>query len=125
MEYFMFGYGMLLAFLMSIVIGGLFMWIAAKIAGLRRATFARAIMAAVGVSLVKFLAAGVFGILPLVGPVFGYVVGLFLGILVIKAAFECSTRQALLVWLFEILASITVTLLFSVLVGIFTSLWFL
>jgi hypothetical protein len=117
------GIGMAVAFVLAIIIGGFFMWIAAKIARVEKSTFGRAMIAAIGASVVSFLVTIVFHFIPLIGNALGFIIGLFLTIFVIKGAFETSMGKAILVWIFNIVATVVAVLVASVIaagmVGLF------
>lgn len=98
------GAAAIFAFFFAIILGGLFMWIAAKISGVRRATFGRAILAAIGTSFVSFFFSFVGHFVPFLGNLIGFIIGLVLTILVIKGAFDTTTGKAVLVWIFNIVA---------------------
>jgi len=115
-----FGVAAIFAFFFAIILGGFFMWIAAKISGVRRATFGRAILAAIGTSLVSFFFSFVFHFVPLIGDLIGFIIGLVLTILVIKGAFDTTTGKAVLVWIFNIVAIVIAILLASI-VGVGTA----
>jgi len=100
-----FGIGIIFAFILMVVIGGLFMWIAAKIARVERSSFPRAMAAAVATAFVEVFVAFLFNLLPVFGGFFGFIVGLLAAILVIKAVFGTSFGKALLVWIFNIAAA--------------------
>jgi hypothetical protein len=102
---FIFGYGMIFIVVLAVLFGGLMMWIAAKIAGVRKATFGRAVVAAIGCAAVSFLLGAGFHFIPIFGDLVGFFIGLVLSILVIKGAFDTTTGKALLVWIFEIIAA--------------------
>jgi hypothetical protein len=107
------GIGALFAFLFAVIIGGFFMWIAAKIARVERSSFGRAMLAAIGTSLVLFIMTLITSFIPILGNAVGFIVGLLLQIFVIKGAFDTSTGKAVLVWVFNIVASIVAVLLAS------------
>ncbi len=100
-----FGIGMIVLFVLMVLIGGFFMWIAAKIARVEKSSFGRAIMAALASSFVSIVAAIIFNLLPVIGNLFGFLIGIVLSILVIKAIFSTSIGKALLVWIFDIIAT--------------------
>ncbi|UCF06478.1 MAG: hypothetical protein JSV33_05475 [bacterium] len=112
-----FGVGIIFVFIFAVVIGAFFMWIAAKIARVERSSFGRAIVAAIGSSFVSLLVAFLFHWIPLLGNLIGFIVGLFLSILVIKAAFDTSFGKALLVWTFDIIAKIVSVIIGTILVA--------
>ncbi|HUV36801.1 MAG TPA: hypothetical protein VMX58_07675 [Patescibacteria group bacterium] len=99
-----FGAWVLFLLLFTIFIGGFFMWIAAKIAHVKKSSFGRAILAAVVSSIVSVIVSFVFGILPLIGNGIGFLVGLLVSILIIMWAFDTTFMKAILVWVFNIVA---------------------
>jgi hypothetical protein len=107
------GIGALFAFIFAVILGGFFMWIAAKIARVERSSFGRAILAAVGTSLVLFIITFLMSFIPVLGNAVGFIVGLILQIFVIRGAFDTSAGKAVLVWVFNIVASIVAVLLAS------------
>lgn len=107
------GVGTVFAFIFAVIIGGFFMWIAAKIARVKRSSFGRAMLAAVGTSLVLFIITFIMNFIPILGNAAGFIIGLILQIFVIKGAFDTSTGKAVLVWVFNIFASIIAVLLAS------------
>lgn len=101
-----FGVGIIFVFVFMVIISGLFMWFAAKIARVEKATFGRAMFAAIASSFVEVLIAFVFNAVPVLGNLIGFIIGLIVAILVIKAVFHTSFGKALLVWIFNILAAL-------------------
>lgn len=112
-----FGLGMLFAFILMVIIGGFFMWLAAKIAQVEKSTFGRAIAAAIGSSAVTLVIAFVFDFFPIIGNLLGFIIGLFLSIFVIKAAFDTSFGKAVLVWIFDVIAKVVAVMIATVLVA--------
>jgi hypothetical protein len=100
-----FGIGIIFLFILMVLLGGLFMWIAAKIVRVENSSFGRALVAAIGSSFISVLAAFLFNLLPVIGNLFGFIIGLLLSILVIKAVFGTSFGKALLVWIFDLIAT--------------------
>ena len=100
-----FGIGIIFAFILMVIIGGLLMWVAAKIARVEKSSFGRAMAAAVATSFVTVLASFLFKLVPVLGDLFGFVAGLVLAILVIKAVFGTSFGKAIVVWIFHLVAT--------------------
>ncbi len=100
-----FGIGIIFAFILMVIVGGLFMWIAAKIARVEKSSFGRAMAAAVAASFVEIFVAFLFNLVPVFGNLFGFILGLVITILVIKAVFDTSFGKALLVWIFNLIAA--------------------
>jgi hypothetical protein len=103
---FFIGFGVWVLFLLvfGILIGGFFMWIAAKIVRVEKSSFGRALLASIGSSVMAVVLSFVFGIVPLIGNGLGFLVGLLFSIFIIKGAFDTSFGKALLVWIFNIVA---------------------
>ncbi|MGD1048028.1 MAG: hypothetical protein ABR899_04665 [Candidatus Krumholzibacteriaceae bacterium] len=99
-----FGIGIIFAFILMVLVGGFFMWIAAKIAKVEKSSFARAMAAAVAASFVEMLVAFLLGLVPVLGNLFGFILGLVVTIFVIKTVFGTSFKKGLLVWIFNLLA---------------------
>jgi len=100
-----FGIGIIFAFILMVIIGGLLMWIAAKITRVENSRFGRAMAAAVATSFVTILASFLFKLVPVLGDFFGFIAGLILTILVIKVAFGTSFGKAFVVWIFYLVAA--------------------
>jgi len=99
--------GVLLGLLVLwVLLSAFFIWIGAKMAFIPKASFGRAIMAAIACGMASFLLSGI--LLPLlpVGPIMGQVIGIMLSLFIIKAIFETSFGKALLAWIFHIFAVI-------------------
>ena len=106
-----FGIGIIFLFILMVLLGGLFMWIAAKIVRVADATFVRALVASIGAAFMSVLVAFLFNLVPVIGNLFGFILGLVLSIFVIKAAFRTSFGQALLVWIFNLIATFIAVIL--------------
>ena len=100
-----FGIGIIFAFILMVIIGGLLMWIAAKITRVENSSFGRAMAAAVATSFVTILASFLFKLVPVLGDFFGFIAGLVLTILVIKAVLRTSFGKAFVVWIFYLVAA--------------------
>ncbi len=100
-----FGIGIIFLFILAVLLGGLFMWLAAKIVRVENSSFGRAMVAAIGSSFISVLISFLFNMLPVFGNLFGFIIGLILSIVVIKAAFGTTFGKALLVWIFNLIAT--------------------
>ena len=112
-----FGIGIIFAFILMVIVGGFLMWVAAKIARIEESSFLRAIAAAVATSFVTVLASFLFKLVPVLGDFFGFIAGLVLAILVIKAIFRTSFGKALVVWIFHLVAAGVAVLLASMIMA--------
>ncbi|MCK5098926.1 MAG: hypothetical protein KAR45_12540, partial [Desulfobacteraceae bacterium] len=86
--------------IIATIIAAFFMWVGAKVAGVRNATFFKSIIAALGSAFITWFVSFVFSVVPVFGTILGFMIGLFFAILVIKASYSTSFGKALLVWIF-------------------------
>ena len=89
-----------------VLFSAFFIWIGAKMAFIPKASFGRAIMAAIACGMGSFLLSGMLLFLPSIGPLLGQIIGIILSLFIIKAMFETSFGKAFLAWLFQIFAVI-------------------
>jgi hypothetical protein len=101
--------------IIATIIAAFFMWVGAKMAGVRRATFGKSIVAALGSAFITWFISLVFSVVPVFGTFLGFIIGLFFAILVIKASYNTSFGKALLVWIFHIIAEII-----AIIIGVMT-----
>lgn len=94
----------ILLFVLAAVIGGLFIWIAAKLARVENATFGKAVAVSIASSFVFVIITVFARILPIVGDVLGFIIWLILAIIIIKAIFDTSFAKAIVVWIFQLVA---------------------
>ena len=97
--------------IIAILIASFFMWLGSKIAGVRNSRFGRAVVAAIASGFITWLVFYIFWQIPGRNTIVGFIIGLFLTIIVIKAAFSTSFGKALLVWIFQILSQAVAVLL--------------
>ena len=90
--------------LLASLIGALFMWVGAKLAGVRESSFGRSIAAASGASFATWSIALVASVVPGVGTAAGLLLGIFMSVLIIRSAYDTSLGKAFLVWIFDLLA---------------------
>ncbi len=88
------------------LVAGFFMYVAAKLAMVEKATFGRAILAALGSSLADWVLTAALSPVPLLGSCSGFVIGLAASLVIIMLVFETTVPKALLVWLFHLLAEL-------------------
>jgi len=100
-----FGVGIIFAFVFMVIIGGLLMWVAAKIARVEKSSFGRAMAAAVATSFVSVLVSFLFRLIPMLGDLVGFIAGLVIAILIIKTVFDTSFGKGLVVWIFYLVAT--------------------
>ncbi len=108
---------LLLTALFAMVLGGIFMLIGAKLAGVKQATLGNAIFAALACSLLSFLLSGTLSIIPLFGTMSGVVISLILHVLIIKEIFNTSTGKALLTWIFNFFAQVVAVIMAMIILG--------
>ncbi len=90
--------------LMATFFGAFFMWLGAKLAGVRYATFGSSIKAASGASFATWFVALAASILPGIGTAAGFAIGIALSVLIIRSAYETSFGKAIMVWLFDLVS---------------------
>ena len=100
---------------LAMIIATFFMWLAAKMAGVEKATFGRSFIAAIASAFLTWLFSLTFSFFPPFGFPIGFFIGLILVIFVIMGAYNTSFGKALLVWLFHLLAEIA-----AIVIGILT-----
>lgn len=109
--------GIIIAAIIAAVVGGFFMWIGANLAGVRRATFGKSIVASVISAIITWAITGAFSYLPAVGNLIGFVLGVVVSIFVIQGIFDVRFGKALLVWVFYVIAQLVAVVLVAVLFG--------
>jgi len=89
----------------SLLACAVFMWIGARLVRVHRANIFKAILVAILGTAVAWAARYALTVLvPLAGQIFGFLLGYFLVLLIIKAVFQTSLIRALGVWIFFLLA---------------------
>jgi hypothetical protein len=101
--------------LLAMLIASFFMWVGAKIAGVKNATFGKSFIAAIGSAFLTWILSLSLSFFPPVGPPIGFLIGLFLVVFIIKGAYNTTFGKALLVWVFHLLAEIV-----AIVIGILT-----
>lgn len=103
-----------------VVLDSLFLHIGAKLAGVPRATFWKAVKASIACALATLLLALVFSVVLVAGTGVGFLAGLLLTILVLQASYGTSFGKAFLLWIFNVAAQLC-AVFFSVfiLAGVF------
>lgn len=95
-------------FVLSIILGGIFMYFGASVAKVEERTFSKAIIAALLASLGGSFVGGIFMLLPLIGPFLGSLANIAAQIFIIKAIFNTDTGKAVVTWVFNLLAQLIV-----------------
>jgi len=92
--------------IIAIFIASFFMWLGAKIARVENSTYRRSLVAAVASGFITWLLSIIFIQIPSMSNITGFIIGLILTIIVIKAAYGTSFGKALLVWIFQIISEV-------------------
>lgn len=92
--------------LLAVLLTGAFMYVGAKLAMVEKATFGRAVLAAIGSSLADWTLTAALSPLPVVGSCVGFLIGLAASLVVIKLVFDTSMGRAFLVWVFHLFAQV-------------------
>lgn len=103
-------FGFIVAGVLVIILDSLFLHIGARMAGVRRATFGKAVKAAIACALSTLLLAFLFSVVPVAGTGLGFIIGLVLTVLVIQATYRTGFGKAFLLWLFNVAAQIAALL---------------
>lgn len=107
----------IVALLISVLIGGLFMWMGARMAGVVLSSYGNAVMAALWVALIMWLIPYIFAYF--FGAVTtGWIIAIILSLFAIQGSFGTSFLRALLVWVFSIVAQLVVAFLLTLIFGI-------
>jgi len=119
MEYAGMGIGLIiLMMVISILVGSLFLYLGASIAGIEEKSFGKAIGAFVLSWIVVAIITGIFSFMPVIGTILGFIVGIILSVLIVKSMFKTSSGKAfialLLAWVLSIVAGFIMTLIFGV-----------
>lgn len=100
----------ILVFLIALVIGGFFLSIGAKWAGIEDVTLGKAMIAVLGGGILA-------AVLSLI-PILGFILGIIGYIWVIKTVFNTDWGKAIVAWILTIVVELIVALILGVLVGV-------
>ena len=126
MEYFAgMGIGAIILFIIvPILIGALFLYLGAAIAGIEGKSFGKAIGAFLLSWLVVAIISGIFSFVPVIGTILGFIVGIILSVLIIKSIFKTSSGKAFIALLVSwVLYMITVFIMALILGASMAALW--
>jgi len=90
------------------VISAIFIWLGAKLAGIKGATFGRSFWAALVSSFLVWALTGIGAALFGFGTVLGWIIGILITLVVLKKIFNTTWGKALLAWLFQGIAQLLV-----------------
>ncbi|MEA3267486.1 MAG: hypothetical protein U9P42_11185 [Candidatus Fermentibacteria bacterium] len=107
--------GLLFVAFLVVVFDSFFLHAGAKLAGIRSATFGKAVKASIACALATLLLAIIFSWIPVAGTGLGFLIGLALTILVLQASYNTSFGKAFLLWVFNVAAQILAVVLAVVL----------
>lgn len=92
--------------ILAALIAAFFMWIGAKMAGIKEATFGKSLIAAIGAEFIIWIFSLILSVIPVIGTVIGFIVGLTFAIFVIKGTYNTSFGKALVAWVFCVISEI-------------------
>jgi hypothetical protein len=101
-------------FFLAVLLGGLFMSIGARTAHVKNVTFGKAVLASFFAGFGGNLVAGIFIIIPFVGPVVAFFTNIITQVYIIKAIFDTETGKAFLTWLFNLIAQVIVVIIAAI-----------
>jgi hypothetical protein len=87
-------------FVAGVIVSAFFIWLGAKIAGVAKATFGKAVWAAIVTSLFVWALTGIASTLFGVGSVGGWILGVIITLFILKWIYKTTWGKALLTWLF-------------------------
>jgi hypothetical protein len=103
---------------LSALVGGVVMMLAARMAGVARAGYARSIVAA-GLSAIMYTMGSVgCGVVPVAGSIVGFLLGVALAAVVVMAIFNTTFGRALLVLLCTIVVQVGLAFVLAALLGV-------
>ena len=94
------------AVLVAAVLGGVFMMIGARLAGIPNATFFKSAGAALSCAIVALVVSTVFSTVPGIGVLAGFALSVLLCLWIVKAIFSTTMRKALVAWLCNLAAQV-------------------
>ena len=100
--------------ILSLILGGIFMYIGAGMAKVEKRTFGKAVLAYLLSGLGGSVAGGLVSVIPVVGIFLGFIANILIQIVIIKAIFETETGKAVLTWLFGLIAQIIVMVIAAI-----------
>lgn len=103
--------GLLFVAFLVVILDSLFLHAGAKMAGVRKATFGKAVKASIACALATLLLAIIFSWIPVAGTAVGFLTGLGLTILVLQASYSTSFGKAFLLWIFNVVAQVLAVIL--------------
>ncbi len=107
-------FGAAVTVVLIVVLDSFFLHVGAKLAGVRKATFGRAVLASIACAMSTLLLALLFSWIPVSGPGLGFLIGLVLTVVVLQAVYSTTFGKAFLLWLFNVAAQAA-----AVIIGMF------
>ena len=108
----------ILMIVVSVVVGALFLYLGASIAGIENKSFGKAIGAFVLSWIMVAIITAIFSFVPVLGSILGFIIGIILSVLIVKSMFQTSSGKAfialLMAWVLSIIAGFIMTLIFGV-----------
>jgi hypothetical protein len=105
------GAGILVFFIIALLITAFFLWIGVKLAGIRGASFGKAIIAALLSIIATMILSIILSLLPFIGGFLGLLLGILVSIYIIRVVFDTSWGKALVAWILYIIAIIIAMLI--------------
>lgn len=97
--------------ILMVLLGGLFMFIGAGVAKVENRSFGKAVAASLLGGIGGNIVGGILFIIPIIGPVLGFLGNIATQIFIIKAIFCTETGKAILTWLFNLIAQVIVAII--------------
>ena len=110
--------GGILALDIGILVGALFLWVAAKIVKIDGASYGKAILA----TIVCIIAAGnvnfFLAFIPVVGAILGFIAGILIMVFIIQKFFATTFGKAFLAWLIDFIIMVIIGVIFALVAGV-------
>ena len=106
-----------LAMAVGVLVQSLIIHLAARLSGIRHATFGMAIKTCVVSTLLSIILSGVFSFIPGPGTLLGFLISLFLNLLILKSIYRTGWGRALIVWLMQVVVMILLGLVMGSMAG--------
>jgi hypothetical protein len=100
---FVLGIASLVAAGISFIIGSVLVWLGAVLAGIRNATFGKAMATALLSAIVWWIVPGILHYIPCIGWILGPVLAFFITLAIVMAVFNCPVSQAAVAWILYII----------------------
>lgn len=111
-------FGVVIGIIISLLIGALVVHFAAKLSGVKNTTFGKAITICIAAIVLEVLIGFVCSVVPGLGAIAGFLLGLLLTLLIIKTVYNTGWGRAFVVWIMQWVVLIIAGLAMAMVAGI-------